>query len=106
MSRVMRWIHEELAKDSKLAERVQAELARLRVEQDLIVLRDRQGISQRELARRVGVSQPVIARIEAGRSRNLGLRTLVKIVTALNGRLDLVIRSRNAVGRKRRTRSV
>lgn len=34
MSRVMQWIDEELARDPKLTERVEAELARLRLEQD------------------------------------------------------------------------
>lgn len=94
MSRVVRWIDEELARDPKLAERVEAELARLRVEQDLVALRERVGISQRRLARMVGVSQPVIARIEAGRARNLELRTLVKIASALDSEVHISIRRR------------
>ena len=108
MSRVMQWIDEELAEDSKLAERVEAELARLRLEQDLVALRERRGVSQRALARMVGVSQPVIARIEAGRARNLELRTLVRIATALDGEVEITIRrrarrssSRVAAGRSR-----
>ena len=94
MSRVMHWIDEELAKDSKLAERIDAELARLRLEQDLVALRERRGISQRRLAQMVGVSQPVIARIEAGRARNLELRTLVKIAAALDSEVQITIRRR------------
>jgi ribosome-binding protein aMBF1 (putative translation factor) len=64
MSKVMLWVDEELARDATLGRKVAAELARLRVEQDLVALRERQGLSHRELARRVGVCQPVIARIE------------------------------------------
>jgi transcriptional regulator with XRE-family HTH domain len=94
MSRVMKWIESELAKDPKLAERVEIELARLEVEQALVTLRETQGISQRELARRMGVSQPVIARIESGRNRNLGLRTLVRIASVLNGTVEITIRAR------------
>ena len=112
MSRVMQWMDKELAKDAKLAERVEAELARLRLEQDLVALRERRGVSQRALARRVGVSQPVIARIEAGRARNLELRTLMKIAAALDGEVEITIRrrarrgsSRVAVGRPRETRA-
>ena len=104
MSRVMRWIDGELAKDAKLAERVEAELARLRVEQDLVALRERQGISQRQLARMVGVSQPVIARIESGRARNLELRTLVRIASALDSELRITIRRRRRGSRRVTTR--
>ena len=92
MSRVMKWVNEELKHDANLAERVDADLMRLRVEQDLIALREEQGLSQRDLARRVGVSQPVIARIEAGTVKNLQLRTLLKIASALNGHVDITIR--------------
>jgi DNA-binding XRE family transcriptional regulator len=53
MSRVMHWIDQELTKDPKLASRVESELARLRLEQDLVVLREQRGISQRQLARQV-----------------------------------------------------
>jgi len=90
----MRWIDEELAKDTTLAERVEAELARLRVEQDLAALRVRRGVSQRQLARMVGVSQPVIARMEAGRARNLELRTLVKIASALDSEVRISLHPR------------
>lgn len=94
MSRVMKWVDEELKQDTDLAARVDADLTRLRVEQDLIVLREDQGLSQRDLARRVGVSQPVIARIEAGTVQNLQLRTLLKIASALDGQVDITIRPR------------
>lgn len=99
MSRVMHWIDEELAKDAKLSARVEAELARLRLEQDLVALRERRGISQRTLARMVGVSQPVIARIEAGRTLNIELRTLVKIATALDSEVQITIRRRRRSSR-------
>ena len=94
MSRVMHWIDQELTKDAKLASRVESELARLRLEQDLVVLREQRGISQRQLARIVGVSQPVIARIEAGRARNLELRTLIRIAAALDSEVHITIRRR------------
>ena len=107
MSRVLKWVNEELKHDADLAARVDADLTRLRVEQDLIGLREEQGLSQRDLARRLGVSQPVIARIEAGTAQNLQLRTLLKIAAALNGQVDITIRPRRRKGhltkRKNRT---
>ena len=98
MSRVLKWVNEELKHDADLAARVDTDLTRLRIEQDLIGLREEQGISQRDLARRVGVSQPVIARIEAGTAQNLPLRTLLKIASALNGQVDITIRPRRRKG--------
>jgi transcriptional regulator with XRE-family HTH domain len=50
---------------------------------DLIALRMERGLSQRQFAVRAGVKQPVIARIEAGRAKNLELRTIVRLATAL-----------------------
>ena len=94
MSRVMHWIDKELTNDPKLASRVDSELARLRLEQDLVILREQRGLSQRQLAQMVGVSQPVIARIEAGRARNLELRTLIKIAAALDSEVHITIRRR------------
>jgi len=105
MSKVMRWVDEELARDGSLARQVDMELARLRLEQDLVALREGEGVSQRELARRVGVSQPVIARIEAGRARNLELRTLLRIASALNGEVRIHIRRRRGRARAAKKRS-
>ena len=101
MNRLMKWVDEELDRDADLAARVDAGLTRLRVEQDLILLREEQGLSQLDLARRVGVSQPVIARIEAGRARNLQLRTLLKIVSALDGQVEIAIRPRRRSAMRR-----
>src|SRR2546426_3734737 len=50
-------------------------------QQDLIALREQGGISQYQLARRFGISQPAIAKLEAGKDLNVGLRTLVRLRT-------------------------
>lgn len=50
--------------------------------------RRRSGLSQAELARRAGVSQPVISAYESGR-REPGLATLSKLVAATGHRLQL-----------------
>lgn len=59
--------------------------ARLREE------RERRGISQRELARRLGVSASLISQIEAGQSKP-SVSTLYAIVTELGVSLDHVFR--------------
>jgi transcriptional regulator with XRE-family HTH domain len=53
--------------------------------------RERHGISQRELARRLGVSASLISQIESGQSRP-SVSTLYGIVTELGASLDHVFR--------------
>jgi hypothetical protein len=51
------------------------------------------------------VSQPAIAKLESGTVKNLQLKTLVRVVTALGGRLQVEIlpplRARSTAGRAR-----
>jgi len=49
----------------------------------IIALRLRKGLTQRELARRIGTTQSVIARIESG-GQNLSIRTLTKLANELD----------------------
>jgi transcriptional regulator with XRE-family HTH domain len=59
----------------------------LRLAAGLTALREEAGLSQRELARRIGVSQPRVAAIE--RSRNVTLDVLEDYVDAVGGRLEV-----------------
>ena len=59
----------------------------LRLAAGLIALREQAGLSQRELAKKIGVSQPRIAAIE--RSRNVTIDVLGQYVTALGGHLEV-----------------
>lgn len=88
-SQLMRWVDDKLAGDSDLAQRVEAALAEMRVEQDLAARRATLGITQTELARRMGVSQPFVATLESGRVKNLELRTLYRWATALGTRVTV-----------------
>ena len=80
-------------KDPTLKTRIKAGVQRLKVIDQIIELREKLGITQAELAGRIGVSQPFIARIERDEASNLSLETLVKIVGAMNGALEIRIRS-------------
>jgi predicted transcriptional regulator len=90
-SRFMTWVDQQIAARPALQAEVDAALTALRVEEALVRLRERSGVSQAALAERLGVSQPAIARLESGRVRNLELRTLQRYVVALGGRLKLEI---------------
>jgi transcriptional regulator with XRE-family HTH domain len=63
---------------------VAAAEAEMMLEHQLAVLRDKEGVTQAELARRLGVSQPVVARFESGRkNRGVELATIVRHAAAL-----------------------
>jgi transcriptional regulator with XRE-family HTH domain len=70
-------------------ERVQEIEDELRLAAGLTALREQAGITQRELAERIGVSQPRIAAIE--RSRNVTIDVLDQYVQALGGRLEVAV---------------
>ena len=88
--------HEEVmaplyAKDPQLKQRIQAGVQRLKVIVKIIELREKAGLTQAQLAKRIGVSQPFIAKIENDEASNLSLETLVKIVNALNMEVEIKI---------------
>jgi len=59
----------------------------LRLAAGLTALREREGLSQRDLAKLIGVSQPRVAAIE--QSRNVTLDVLEQYVEALGGHLEV-----------------
>ncbi len=70
-------------------ERVREIEDELRLAAGLTALREKAGVSQRELAERIGVSQPRIAAIE--RSRNVTIDVLEQYVEALGGQLEVSV---------------
>jgi DNA-binding transcriptional regulator YiaG len=93
----MKWIDGQLEADPKLAGDVDQLLTEMRIEQEIVALREKRGLSQRDLAKLLGTSQPYVAKIESGRIKNLGVRTLLRCATALGGRVTLRIEPRRAV---------
>lgn len=61
----------------------------LRLAAGLTALREQAGLSQRDLAKRIGVSQPRIAAIE--QARNITIDVLEQYVDALGGRLEVTV---------------
>lgn len=64
------------------------------VAQQLVSLRLKNGLTQKDLARCLGTTQSVIARIERG-NQNLSIRTLTKLARALGADLRIEIRPGN-----------
>jgi predicted XRE-type DNA-binding protein len=90
-SHVMQWIDEQLADDAALCQQVEERLNELRLEQQLTALREARGLSQTQVAKMVGVSQPAIAKLESGKVRNLQVKTLMRVATALGARVTIEI---------------
>ncbi len=88
MPRLKAWLEASLAEDPALAARVEKRLAEMRIEQDLIALRETRGLTQAQLGRLLGISQPAVAKMEA-EGGNLELRTLVRAADALGARLEI-----------------
>ena len=85
----MRWIGSELEADPRLERAVEDLLLEMKLEQQIIALREKRGLTQRQLARRLGTSQPYVAKLESGRVKNLGVRTLVKCARALGASVSI-----------------
>jgi transcriptional regulator with XRE-family HTH domain len=90
-----------------LRREVEEELAQILIEHKIANLRKRRGLTQAALARRSGVSQPMIAQIESGKFSNLTLKTLARTARALGASLkvDLISRSEPSVRRRRSGKS-
>jgi transcriptional regulator with XRE-family HTH domain len=72
----------------------------LQIEAKLRALREKRGLSQAQAARLAGVSRPYLAKIESGRTTSIGLRTLIRVVRGLGGRLHIGVEARPATPRK------
>ncbi len=69
-----RWIDSLLEAEPQLARDVDALVNEMKLEQELVALRQRRGLSQRELARLLGTSRPYVAQLDSGRVKSLGAR--------------------------------
>lgn len=93
----MKWVDQQVDSDADLKRKVEEYLNEMMIEQKLAALRSQRGMTQTQLAQRLGVSQPHIAKLEAGRAKNIELQTLCRWATALGAKLtvDVVPDSRN-----------
>ncbi len=101
---VMEWIDEQLKADPRLAREVDETLNEMRLEQDLAALRESRRLSQRQVAKLLGTSQPYVAKLESGRVKNVGVGTLVKYARALGGTVSIQIKANAPRGGARRAR--
>lgn len=101
---VMEWIDDRLKADPRLAREVDEILSQMRLEQDLVALREKRRLTQRQVAKLLGTSQPYVAKLESGRIKNLGVGTLVKYAQALGATVSVQIKPRASPMAARRAR--
>lgn len=80
---------QELLGASGAEQRVREIEDELRLAAGLTALRESAGLSQRDLAERIGVSQPRIAAIEC--SDNVTINVLQRYVRGIDGRLEVSV---------------
>jgi ribosome-binding protein aMBF1 (putative translation factor) len=80
-----------LAGDAELRRMVEEETLNARVAQMIYDARTAAGLSQAELAKRIGTQQPAIARLEDADYEGHSLSMLAKVATALGARLEVKI---------------
>lgn len=91
-----RGVLKKLLKNQEFRRGYEQELEKLGLVDALIALRERQDLTQEELARRLGVSQPFIAKLERAETHNFTLDTLIRIVRALNGELAIHVKPKRS----------
>ena len=76
-------------KDEDLKRLIKEEELNTKVARMIYEARTKAGLTQQELAKRVGTTQPVIARLEDADYRGHSLTMLQRIADALNGQLEI-----------------
>lgn len=77
--------------DAETRRRVDALVANMTIRQDLIALRKKRGLTQKQLADRMGVTQPTVAVLESAAPRNIELQTLLRAAVALGAQVRVTL---------------
>jgi DNA-binding XRE family transcriptional regulator len=83
------------AQPAKFQKAYYDELGRLRLAHRIAELRERCGLTQAQLAEKVGTTQAGISRLENPNYRNYSLTTLEKVAAALGARLKVELEERS-----------
>ncbi len=84
------WLDKKLA-DPKFRKGFEEETQRLAIGEQLSRLRQEAGLTQAQVAKRIGTTASAISRYENAEYDRYELRTLQKIVHACGGRLDITM---------------
>jgi transcriptional regulator with XRE-family HTH domain len=87
-------IRAEVAQNRDLNAAFQRELARLQLANQIADARKRAGLSQAQLAKRIGTKQTGVARMERAGTTGFTTTTLAKIAAATGSRLEVQLTTR------------
>jgi len=87
-------IRAEVAQDRDLNAAFQRELTRLQLANQIADARKRAGLSQAQLAERIGTKQTGVARMERAGTTGFTTTTLAKIAAATGSKLEVQLTSR------------
>lgn len=88
------WLDKKLQKP-KFRKNFELEYEKLSVADQLVRLRKQAGLTQAQLAKKIGTTASAISRYENSEYDRYELNTLRKIVTACGGHLKLIVRGPN-----------
>lgn len=88
MKRLRQYVREQIEGDAEFAGQLEQARAEVQLAIAVAQLRERRGMSQRDLARETGIKQPQIARLEKG-DQLPTLDTLWRLLSALDARMEL-----------------
>ncbi len=86
------WLNKKLT-DPKFRKGFEEEAQKLAIGEQLFRLRQEAGLTQAQVAKRIGTTASAISRYENAEYDRYELRTLEKIVRACGGRLDITMES-------------
>jgi len=89
-----RVLKEEVKGDKERELSIATERTKLIVAEQLVEIREKTGLTQARLAKKMGISQQLVSRIESG-SDNLTLETLVRFLTILGVVIKIEVRTRS-----------
>lgn len=79
----------ERLKDQKFRKLYELERTKVALAQKIAEMRQEKHLNQKELAKRLGVSQQFISQIETGEENNLTLDTLIRIAESLGHKVKI-----------------
>ena len=91
-------MHKKWVKEPKYRKAYEAPEEEFVLASAVMDVRNRAGLTQAQLARKMGTTQPVVARLESGRTRP-SMRTLDRLAEATGSRLRISFEPRAAKGR-------
>ncbi len=85
---------EKEIKDPKFLKAYERDRRSLFLAYRILELRERLGLTQKQMASRMGTSQQAVARLESGRYEGFTIKTLEKVANALGAELVIDLRKR------------